>query len=135
MTAEINNPGQSFVADFDQQVVYYIDGIRNCQYYCQLQQDTVCNSQLNGDSLCSYDYLHSAQFVGTTEINGVPVNEFAWNDYSGPIFQMQASFHPFGQWAGNVTLTYTNFTAGEPGPEAFQVGQLQSCETCKSSGK
>jgi len=145
MTALFAENGQSFVADFDQQVVYFIDYYHNCQYWCPLQQDTVCDSQLNGDSLCSYDYLHSAKFVQQTTIDNIPVNEFAWQDFLGPIamasrqfyvdsetnapVQLKALFTPFGNLAANVTLTYSNFTAGEPDPSVWNVGRAQYCQT------
>lgn len=57
------------------------DYYRDCSFTCAMDGiDTPCDSQLQGDSLCTYDYEHSAVFVGQETVNGVAVNHFHWTN-------------------------------------------------------
>lgn len=79
-TAWFGPNGNNFVADFAAQIVYYVDYYRICQYTCTMDSDTPCDSQLNANNLCDFDYINHSSFVGEEEIDGVMTNKFAWYD-------------------------------------------------------
>lgn len=60
----------------DDGVAYVVQDGR-CAYYCS-QTNLQCNLE---DSLCSYDYMHSAKFAGNFDGQ----NCFVWSDNLGPI--------------------------------------------------
>jgi len=136
--------GENFVADFGNEIAYFIDYEGNCQYTCVLMENTPCDSQLDGNSLCSYDYLHRAVFVGEETIDGEQVNHFHFDDPLGPIsmanhdvwistssslpVQFAAEFTPFGTWEANVTSSYFNFVSGTPPAANFAVKNTQYCD-------
>lgn len=68
---ELNGMGSSSIIDYNAQIVYYVDGNQNCNYYCPLSGiDTICQSQADGNNIfCSYDYLHYAWYKGSQMYN------------------------------------------------------------------
>jgi hypothetical protein len=55
--------------------------VGNCEYTCEMDGiDTPCDSMLDGNSLCAFDYINHNSFVGEEEIDGVMVNHFHWTD-------------------------------------------------------
>ena len=60
-----------FNADDGEGKQYFIrtyGGARHCQFWCTPDVPFVCDSD---DSLCDYDYEHSAKYEGQTVVNGV----------------------------------------------------------------
>lgn len=81
--------GQDYVADFNKQIVAFTectakDGCR-CQYTCKLMEETACQSQLDGNALCGYDYEHRSKFVANVSVDGVETMHFHFADPLGPI--------------------------------------------------
>lgn len=145
--------GGSFVADFGQSIAYFTDGQGNCQYTCDITGDTACDSQLNGDALCGYDYEKESHYVGTETLPAGPAVKYAWDDMLGPInmashelwldptlktvLQFKADFHPFGSWLANITSHYTGFQTTPPPAAYFEVGNMKYCQdggdSCQNS--
>lgn len=59
-----------YVVDFNKMAVYFVDGRQTCQYFCKLLAETPCNSQMDGNALCTYHTL----FVLVYSV----VNLFRW---------------------------------------------------------
>lgn len=114
-------PSYADVADFSAGVVYNIDAQGNCQSVCSLTGDTLCNSQINGNALCGYDYENRAQYVDTVTLYNGQAYHYAYIDPLGPIpmaeheiyistktglpLRFLADFMPFGKVRSpNLTL-------------------------------
>jgi hypothetical protein len=68
--------GDGQVYDFKNAIAYVLQD-NYCQFVCQIMETEPCDLE---DSLCSYDYIHGAQFNGTALINGQDANSFTWTE-------------------------------------------------------
>ena len=98
------------------------------------------------ESFCSWDQLNNAKYVNDTVINGTLCQEFDWHSYLGPISMANTQMYlvkdaptltplfrvmeltPFGNYFGNITQVYGNFTAGTPPDSAWAVPYANTCE-------
>jgi len=119
--------------------VYLVAGER-CQYWCpnRLEQQDM------SDSLETYDFYHGAKYTGSSSIDGVKVDNYAWDEDLGPIVMNSltlavrpdtgAPVHqtrkltPFGNFIGWSNSTWTTFTPGAPAASAFTVLNKEYCE-------
>jgi hypothetical protein len=79
-----------------------------------MESDTACDSQLNGNSLCTFDQINRSQYVDSPEVDGVQTDHYLWQDPLGTtsmadhelwvtqgdspvVVQFFANYHPFGQ--------------------------------------
>ena len=138
--------GQQFVADFDAKVVYFIGGQggNTCQYTCTIETDTPCESQLDGNALCGFDYENKAKYVGDEAIGEHATHHFKYQDMLGPISMAQhdiyidtnnsnvvrfvADFHPFEKEVGTITSDYTDFSTDVPSEDLFAVQNVKYCQ-------
>eukprot|EP00035_Acanthoeca_spectabilis_P021250 m.437179 g.437179 ORF g.437179 m.437179 type:complete len:230 (+) comp18077_c0_seq1:35-724(+) len=139
--------GQDYVADFNKQIVAFTectakDGCR-CQYTCKLMEETACQSQLDGNALCGYDYEHRSKFVANVSVDGVETMHFHFADPLGPIpmaahdvyvsldgssvVQYEANFHPFLKEVALITSVYTNFSSSPPPASIWEYSNAQYC--------
>ena len=136
--------GDSFVADFNQQIVYNTEGTV-CQYTCQMEGgENSCDSAMDGEALCGYDYETRSKLLGNVTLpNGQVARHFFYNDPLGPIsmathdlyvsvktglpLRFKASYHPFGKFVENVTSDYTDFQTTAPPSKYFEVTQIKYC--------
>ena len=126
------------------QIVYNTLG-NVCQFTCQMEGgENACDSEMNGNALCGYDYVTRSKYVGNVTLpNGQLTKHYHYTDPLGPInmadhdiyistdtgtpLRFHASFHPFGQFALNVTSDYTAFLTTPPPASYFEVKQIKYC--------
>lgn len=113
-----------------------------CNYWCDISDLEQCNA---ADTLCAYDYLHSAVFNGTTTYNGIPCNSYTWNESlvgvvmnsltllvdqatnSKPVM-MYRVLTPFGNYDGWEQTDFLTFTPGQPPASAWNVPGENYCQ-------
>jgi hypothetical protein len=135
----------SFVADFNAQIVYNTQG-KVCEFTCQMEGgENSCDSSMDGNALCGYDYVTRSKYVGNVTMpDGKLARHYHYSDPLGPIsmadhdvfigskegtpLRMAASFHPFGEFVMNVTSDYNDFKTTSPPAAYFEVTQIKYCE-------
>ena len=126
--------------------VYFIggEGGNTCQYTCDLLEEDPCNSEMDGNSLCSYDYENRAKYVADEPILNTTAHHFKFNDplgiismarhdvwidtSSGGVVRYVADFHPFGKEVATITSDYTGFSTDTPPEEYFTVQNVKYCQ-------
>ena len=110
----------------------------------QYAGDACDASQIDGSSLCTYDLINRATFIGQEEIDGQTANHFHFSDplvgvdmadhdiWMTPdanpvVLKAFADFHPFGTWQANVTTQYIDFQGGTPPPAVFEFTNQEYC--------
>jgi hypothetical protein len=138
--------GNSFVADFTNQIVYFVDvtaGQAVCQWTCALSfLDVACNApNIDEQSLCNDDYIHKSKFIGVETIDGQSCNHFNYADTTGlqqsvdiwtsvatgnPV-RHNAAVYVLGTSVANMTADFTSFTAGTPPASNFAFSGAETC--------
>ena len=134
------------MADYTNQIAYFLGAGDACSCTCPLQDDTICNSQLNGGALCGYDYQNKAKYVHDETVRGAVTHLYNYVDDLGPIpmaehdlwlsaatlqpVRFRIVSEPFGKWIGNITSDYTNFSTQEPDAKLFAVTGKSTCQQC-----
>ena len=102
------------------------------------------NLQCNlADSVCSYDYLTGATYVGQQNSQFGVCDNFQWTDNLGPIAMntqtlcvvngtrpVASTRHitPFGDDLGWENTTIVSWTVGDPDPSVFNVPGEEYCQ-------
>lgn len=128
------------------QQAYFLGGKdgNTCQYTCDISADEPCDSQLDGNALCGYDYEHRAKFVADEPIFNTTAHHFQYNDplgiismarhdiwidvNSGKVLRFIADFHPFGKELAVITSDYADFSTETPPAEYFTVQDVKYCQ-------
>jgi len=139
--------GQSFVADWTNQVMWFLTDAEslNCDYYCLMSgiSSACASSQTQGDALCTSDMLTGSKYEGSTVVEGQNCDEFYWPDMLGttpmgwhvlfnvvsePVPVVLFAYDaPFGTWNSNVTWVWKDFNAGSVPAANFQINNQATC--------
>ena len=134
--------GAPTIVDFNKRTVFFLQSNNGrCEYTCPLDQVTdLCNSQINPNEFCEFDYVHKAKYIDTNDSE----DHYHVNSGIGPLVMAQfdyyldstnhqpvevvAQLQPFGKWLGNISTHYDTFDPKEPAASMFDFTNEQYCE-------
>ena len=139
-----------WVADFDEEKVWYTDGKvpATCMCQCQLPStDTACSTQIEGGPFCGFDYTHNSKYVddvvmpdGTKTHHYMYLTKLAiitmgrydlyFDEKTGFPVQQFVQMTPFGHPLVNFTQDFSNFENKAPPADYFTVNGAANCQQC-----